>query len=443
VQGRILVVEDSDEVRELLVYLLESEGLSVSSCEDAEQAFTLIVRERPDVVFTDLMLGATSGLDLITRIRSDLAPPHPPIVACSGFVDFEREALHRGAEAFIPKPADPATIRRTVAAILARRAVADHDREEAAARARALRAKVVEAAVVAVHRLEAIENLPLRSHLTTEFLPRYFGFGEAFAAVIERDGLRVHSSSNEEIWKPGQAIDLALCRDILETRSALLVPDLQSLGIAAHRPSGEPLRFFTGVPLVSGSIGVGMICFVDPAPRSFGPEDYSVLETFGQRTSAVMSGRPSEIAPMWLTSGLMSRYGLGVLLASELSRTERKAQWLSLLVFAGRAPDVRVRERTLIAELDEHHFAALLARESESQAREALVDVLQAIARTGDFSGGGLVEIEGRAASLFDARSILFAAERLLDSALLSKPGTIERIVFRREPQAMTAAAEE
>ena len=67
-RARILVVEDAEEVRELLVLLLEGAGFSVVSCEDADRAFVLVQRERPDLVLTDLMLGAWSGLDL-TRDR--------------------------------------------------------------------------------------------------------------------------------------------------------------------------------------------------------------------------------------------------------------------------------------------------------------------------------------------------------------------------------------
>jgi DNA-binding response OmpR family regulator len=429
---RILVVEDSEEVREFLVLLFESEGFSVEACEDADQALARVRRERPDLVMTDLMLGATSGLELITRLRSDLAPPVPPIVACSGFNGFEKDALERGADAFIPKPADATTILSTVSAVLARRQVDLHQREEAAARARSRRATAVEAARRAAVRLEHVDNLIKRAQATADFLPRYFGFGQAFAALFEDDALRVRTSSSPT-WSPGRVLDISLCRDIMETSSALLIPDLRSLGVVEHDPEGKQLRFFAGVPLLSGSIGVGTICFLDRAPHPFFAEDYSVLEAFGRRASAVMSGQSSEIPPMWTSSGLMSREGLGVVLASELSRTETRASSLSLLVLAGRAPGVPERPRTAVAELAPDRFAILCERPPRN--------FMEKFVHDGEFAGGGLVEIEGRAGSLFDARSILYAAERLLESTLQTAPGTVERIVFRREPHALDAIA--
>jgi CheY-like chemotaxis protein len=48
-----LVVEDSDEIRELLVLLLEGDGFSVAACEDADRALITARKERPDLILTD------------------------------------------------------------------------------------------------------------------------------------------------------------------------------------------------------------------------------------------------------------------------------------------------------------------------------------------------------------------------------------------------------
>jgi CheY-like chemotaxis protein len=435
--ARILVVEDSEEVRELIVLLLEGEGFSVDSCEDADQALAKVRRERPDLILTDLMLGATSGLDLITRIRSDLAPPVPPIVVCSGFTGFEREALQRGAEAFIPKPFEHTTIHKTVTSILARERLSAKEREEAAKRSRLLRARAIEAAKVAVSRFEQIESLEVRNRATVNFLPRYFGFGEAFGAVLEGGELRVRASSNEQCWRPGQALDLALCRDILETSSALVVPDLRSLGAVVRGPDGKVLRFFAGVPMFSGSISVGTCCLVDEAPRGFGADAYSLLATFARRASAIMSGHESEVAPFWTPSGLMTREGLCTLLTAELARMEREAISLRLLLFVGHAPGVQRPARTAIADLGDGRCAAIVTRESKESARQVLRDLVGTTIHADDFAGGSLVVIEDGAGAYLDARGILRAAENLLESSQRTAPGTIEQVLIRRGPPAL------
>src|SRR5947207_1101900 len=79
----IVLVEDSEDLRELMALCLRGGGYRVVATEDADEAFEAVRRERPDLVVTDLLLGITSGLDLMTRIRSDLVPPQPRLIACS------------------------------------------------------------------------------------------------------------------------------------------------------------------------------------------------------------------------------------------------------------------------------------------------------------------------------------------------------------------------
>jgi CheY-like chemotaxis protein len=430
---RILIVEDSDEVRELLLLILEGDGFVARACEDAEQALVMAHAERPDLVLTDLMLGASSGLDLITRMRSDLAPPVPPIVACSGFTRFECEALERGAAAFIPKPFEPSIIRSTVTAVLARRNLAQRDRDQAVARSRSLRARAVDAARVAMGRLERLGNLPTRAHASADFLPGYFGFGEAFTAVLRDQDLHVLASSNEARWRPHEPLELSLCRDIMETISAILVPDLQSLGAVAPGPDGEPLRFFAGVPLFCGAVAVGVSCFVDNEPRHFGPDDYWLMETFGRRASAVMSGHESTIGPIWTPSGMMTRDGLSLVLTAELSRMARAPLSLGLFVFVGRVPDGSPGVRATVADLGNGYLALMVTRDCDAESERALYPLVGAIAREDDFGGGGLVKIESGAAASFDAHSLLHAAECLLESVVQTAPRTLERIVIRRD----------
>jgi CheY-like chemotaxis protein len=413
--------------------MLEGDGFIVDSCDGADEAFTLARRERPDLILTDLMLGATSGLDLITRVRSDLAPPVPPVVVCSGFTIYEQEARQRGAVAFIPKPFETTTIRNTINTILARHTLAAKERAEAAVHAQQLRARAVAVANAAAQRLAPrVEDLSRRARLMTDFLPRYFGFGEAFVAVIRGEELQVRTSSNELVWRQGQRIDLALCRDMMETRSSLLVPDLLTLGPVVHGPDGKMLRFFTGVPLSIGAICVGVLCFVDRRPHHFGPDGYVLLETCGRRTSAVLSDQDAESAPLFSPSGLLTREGLCVVLGAELLRLERDALTLTLFAFSGDAPAAPLPARTAVAELSERRYAALLTRERSDEGRRALLEFVAGVARA-DSAGGGLVDIDDGAAASFDPHGIIRAAESLLDGALREAPGTIDRVVIRRE----------
>ncbi len=72
---RVLYVEDHAEVRELMVLLLEEEGLSVVACASAEAAQSAFAASRFDILMTDVSLPTMRGTELATRLQRD--PPRP------------------------------------------------------------------------------------------------------------------------------------------------------------------------------------------------------------------------------------------------------------------------------------------------------------------------------------------------------------------------------
>jgi DNA-binding NarL/FixJ family response regulator len=162
----------------------------VVACADAESGFEMVRRERPEVLITDIGLGVSNGLDLITRIRSDLSPPHPAIIVCSGFDDFEHEAIARGASSFLPKPFEPDTLREMVLAGLGGQPLPPEVAAGAAQYASTLRHEAIDAAEAALLRWgSAREELQRRCELTVRWLPSYLGFGHAKLALIENGHL--------------------------------------------------------------------------------------------------------------------------------------------------------------------------------------------------------------------------------------------------------------
>jgi DNA-binding NtrC family response regulator len=99
-----LIVEDDPDVRELAAALLEETDLRVIECEDAEQAFGVLVREGDDValLFTDIRLpGLLDGVDLARRAKA--AWPHISIVITSGYAAGRPETIPDNV-VFLPKP---------------------------------------------------------------------------------------------------------------------------------------------------------------------------------------------------------------------------------------------------------------------------------------------------------------------------------------------------
>jgi len=66
----ILLVEDDSNLREIYGARLEAEGFSIVSASDGEEALAAAVRERPDLIISDVMMPKISGFDMLDILRS-------------------------------------------------------------------------------------------------------------------------------------------------------------------------------------------------------------------------------------------------------------------------------------------------------------------------------------------------------------------------------------
>jgi two-component system, NarL family, response regulator DevR len=99
----VLVVDDSDAVRERLLDLFADAHVELHEARDAERAIELLDSVAIDVIVLDVRLGAQSGLDLIREIRA--RQPGIVLVVLTNEVSeaHRRECLHRGADFFLDK----------------------------------------------------------------------------------------------------------------------------------------------------------------------------------------------------------------------------------------------------------------------------------------------------------------------------------------------------
>jgi CheY-like chemotaxis protein len=118
VRLRLLIVEDSELDRELMVQIFE--GLyEVETAVDGENALAAAAT-LPDLILLDIGLPALSGLDAARAIRATMTMP---IIAVSSQVmpgDRER-ALEAGCDEFVPKPFDDTALVALVGRFLGRR----------------------------------------------------------------------------------------------------------------------------------------------------------------------------------------------------------------------------------------------------------------------------------------------------------------------------------
>jgi DNA-binding NtrC family response regulator len=106
---RILVVDDDRQVLRYLTELLQEAGFDTVSCERFLDAKGLLATSRPDLLLTDLRLGAYNGLQLAIFARDH----HPglPVIVLTGYEDptLRDEATRAGAQ-FLVKPVPRTTL---------------------------------------------------------------------------------------------------------------------------------------------------------------------------------------------------------------------------------------------------------------------------------------------------------------------------------------------
>jgi two-component system phosphate regulon response regulator OmpR len=123
---RILIVDDDQRMRDLLVKYLGGEGYEVKAVHDAAQMDKQLARERYDLIVLDLMLPGEDGLSICRRLRSqNPAPTSGPaiIMLTAKGDDVDRiVGLEMGADDYLPKPFNPRELLARINAVLRRRA---------------------------------------------------------------------------------------------------------------------------------------------------------------------------------------------------------------------------------------------------------------------------------------------------------------------------------
>ena len=102
----VLVVDDEQSIRELLVFNLQKEGYDTLEAEDGVVAVDLAIEKKPDLIMLDVMLPKLDGISVCKKIRYALNISNIPIIMISA-KDEESDkivGLEMGADDYITKP---------------------------------------------------------------------------------------------------------------------------------------------------------------------------------------------------------------------------------------------------------------------------------------------------------------------------------------------------
>ncbi len=120
--GKILIVEDEANIRQLVRYNLEMEGYQVLEAPDGLQGLKLATAEKPDLLLLDLMLPQLDGLEVCRNLKGNPATSALPIImltAKSEEID-KVIGLELGADDYMTKPFSPRELVARIKAVLRR-----------------------------------------------------------------------------------------------------------------------------------------------------------------------------------------------------------------------------------------------------------------------------------------------------------------------------------
>ncbi|WP_041365995.1 phosphate regulon transcriptional regulator PhoB [Methylomonas methanica] len=118
----ILVVEDEDAIREMLVMVLEQADFQVTAAASAEDALQSLAENRVDLLVLDWMLPGISGVELARRLKREPGFKDLPIILLTarGEEEDKIRGLEIGADDYITKPFSPKELIARIKAVMRR-----------------------------------------------------------------------------------------------------------------------------------------------------------------------------------------------------------------------------------------------------------------------------------------------------------------------------------
>ena len=119
---RVLLVEDTEDNRQMMKKLLELSGFQVVEATNGREAVEAALRVKPQIILMDLSLPFIDGLAATRQIRGLPELSKVPIVAVSAHdtADFHSHALDAGCNAYITKPINFPELEEIVNSLLSR-----------------------------------------------------------------------------------------------------------------------------------------------------------------------------------------------------------------------------------------------------------------------------------------------------------------------------------
>jgi adenylate cyclase len=117
---RILIVDDNETNRDILMTRLGAHGYDLKQAADGEEAIAATKEHQPDLILLDIMMPKLDGIEACKRLKGDQTLPFIPIILCTAKADTKDvvTGLEAGADEYLTKPIDQVALVARVKAAL-------------------------------------------------------------------------------------------------------------------------------------------------------------------------------------------------------------------------------------------------------------------------------------------------------------------------------------
>lgn len=111
---KVLIFDDEADILEICKLVLESKGLEVTTKLTCTNVLADVKRVAPDLIIMDNWIPDIGGVASIKLIKKEPGIAHTPVILFTANKDIEKLVEQAGADGFIEKPFDIATLEREV-----------------------------------------------------------------------------------------------------------------------------------------------------------------------------------------------------------------------------------------------------------------------------------------------------------------------------------------
>jgi CheY-like chemotaxis protein len=113
---KILIVEDNNDSRAILVLMLTSMGYQAIQAQNSKEAIACAEAEQPALIFMDMGLPDCDGINTSAVLKKNRKTSHIPIIALTAWMSelWREKASRLGIETYLLKPVSPQTLKQTI-----------------------------------------------------------------------------------------------------------------------------------------------------------------------------------------------------------------------------------------------------------------------------------------------------------------------------------------